>query len=92
MTNCDKMAIELMDNDNFAGYLRKKQAARDFLENNISGLTVLNNREKVSAIHKLVTNYFRWDGKYTPNIGKSYKDLVESKTGNGTEINMFLTS
>ncbi|MFN8256900.1 MAG: DUF3857 domain-containing protein [Bacteroidales bacterium] len=92
MTSWQQLAIDLMDNPNFTEYLKRKQVAREFLENNLKDLPNLGKREKVAAIHKLVSNTFRWNGKYTLNIDQNIKEFLESKNGSGAEINMFMVS
>ncbi len=92
MTTWANLAKELLDNQNFNSYIKKRILAKEYLEENIVDLANLNKREKVIAIYNLVNRNFQWNGKYSLNIEKSMKELTESKIGSGIEINMFLTS
>lgn len=83
----EKIKDKLYENEEFGGELKKTKLAKENLPN-LSGLHT--DLEKANAIFKYVKNTFTWNkdrGIYTED---GIKKMIETKTGNAAEINLFL--
>ncbi|WP_326982933.1 transglutaminase domain-containing protein [Chryseobacterium sp. MYb264] len=83
----EKIKDKLYEDEDFGGELKKTKLAKENMPT-LSGLTT--DIEKANAIFKYVKNTFTWNkdrGIYTED---GIKKLLETKTGNAAEINLFL--
>ncbi|MGG5210439.1 transglutaminase domain-containing protein [Chryseobacterium sp. MIQD13] len=84
----EEIKEKLYKDDDFGEELKKTKLAKENVTSIISGLN--SDTEKADAIFKYVKNTFTWNkdrGVYTED---GIKKLVETKTGNAAEINLFL--
>lgn len=84
----EQIKERLYQNENFGNELKKTKLAKESIPADIAAIK--NDAQKADAIFKYVQKTFTWNnnrGIYT-DIG--IKKLLETKTGNGAEINLFL--
>ncbi|MTI31631.1 DUF3857 domain-containing protein [Xanthovirga aplysinae] len=88
MTSWEALAKEVVTDESYAPYFNRKAKAKEFLFSTIS--EDMAPREKAEKIFYLVTNTFKWNELLRRFPTQSFNKFLESKTGNGTEINLFL--
>ncbi|MCU7613330.1 transglutaminase-like domain-containing protein [Chryseobacterium sp. GMJ5] len=84
----EQIKERLYQNENFGNELKKSKLAKESIPADIAAIK--NDAQKADAIFKYVQKTFTWNnnrGIYTDN---GIKKLLETKTGNGAEINLFL--
>ncbi|SDQ05815.1 Transglutaminase-like superfamily protein [Chryseobacterium soldanellicola] len=84
----EQIMKRLYENEDFGGELKKSKLAKENMPAGISDLK--EESQKADAIFKYVQKTFTWNndrGIYTED---GIKKLLETKTGNGAEINLFL--
>ncbi len=82
----------LLNHDKFGKYLNQSERfAKKALENDLH-LAEMTPEKKSEAIVKYVRANFRWDEYNGHYASKTAKEFFEQKTGNSTDINLFLTS
>ncbi|GAA4162274.1 hypothetical protein GCM10022217_29420 [Chryseobacterium ginsenosidimutans] len=84
----EQIKQRLYENEDFGGELKKTKLAKENMPANISGIT--DEIEKANAVFNYVKNTFTWNkdrGLYTED---GIKKMLETKTGNAAEINLFL--
>ncbi|KMQ67449.1 transglutaminase [Chryseobacterium sp. FH2] len=84
----EQIKEKLYNDDDFGGELKKTKLAKENMPANVSGLKT--DLEKANAIFNYVKNTYTWNndrGIYTED---GIKKLIETKTGNAAEINLFL--
>lgn len=84
----EQIRKRLYENEDFGGELNKTRLAKDNMPAGISEMK--SDMEKANAIFKYVQNTFTWNksrGIYTED---GIRKLIESKSGNAAEINLFL--
>ncbi|MET3538053.1 transglutaminase-like domain-containing protein [Chryseobacterium limigenitum] len=84
----EQIKDRLYENEDFGGELKRSKLAKENMPAEVSNLK--NDTEKADAIFNYVKNTFTWNndrGIYTED---GIKKLLETKTGNGAEINLFL--
>lgn len=84
----DQIAKRLYDSDDFGGEIKRTKLARENIPAGVSEMKT--DLEKANAIFSYVQKTFRWNkdkGVYTED---GIKKLLETKTGNAAEINLFL--
>ncbi|ANF49341.1 transglutaminase [Chryseobacterium glaciei] len=84
----EQIKDRLYENEDFGGELKRSKLAKENMPAGISNLK--NDTEKADAIFNYVKNTFTWNndrGIYTED---GIKKLLETKTGNAAEINLFL--
>ncbi|WP_415326557.1 DUF3857 domain-containing protein [Chryseobacterium sp. MMS23-Vi53] len=84
----EQIKQRLYDHEDFGGELKKTKLAKENMPANISGIS--DELEKANAIFNYVKNTFTWNkdrGIYTED---GIKKMIETKTGNAAEINLFL--
>ncbi|MCW3162549.1 transglutaminase-like domain-containing protein [Chryseobacterium oryctis] len=84
----ENISKKLYEEEDFGGELKKTRLAKENIPTAISGLKT--DMEKANAIFDYVKNTYTWNkdrGIYTEN---GIKKLIETKTGNAAEINLFL--
>jgi hypothetical protein len=84
----EQIKQRLYENEEFGGELKKTKLAKENMPAGISGLT--DEVAKANAIFNYVKNTFTWNkdrGIYTED---GIRKMLETKTGNAAEINLFL--
>lgn len=84
----EQIKQRLYENEEFGGELKKTKLAKENMPAGISGLT--DEIAKANAIFNYVKNTFTWNkdrGIYTED---GIRKMLETKTGNAAEINLFL--
>lgn len=84
----EQIKEKLYKDEDFGEELKRTKLAKENMPAGVAELK--NNTEKANAIFDYVKNTFTWNGDrgiYTEN---GIKKLIESKTGNAAEINLFL--
>ncbi len=84
----EQIRKRLYENEDFGGEMNKTRFAKDNMPVGISEMK--SDMEKANAIFKYVQNTFTWNksrGIYTED---GIKKLIETKSGNAAEINLFL--
>lgn len=84
----EQIKERLYENEDFGGELKKTRLAKENMPAGIAGIT--NEMDKANAIFSYVKNTFTWNkdrGLYTED---GIKKMLETKTGNAAEINLFL--
>ncbi|MDR6486001.1 hypothetical protein J2799_000486 [Chryseobacterium vietnamense] len=84
----DQIAKRLYDSDDFGGEIKRTKLARENMPAGVSEMKT--DLEKANAIFSYVQKTFTWNkdkGVYTED---GIKKLLETKTGNAAEINLFL--
>ncbi len=84
----EQIKERLYENEDFGGELKKTKLAKEHMPAGISGM--MDETAKANAIFNYVKNTFTWNkdrGIYTED---GIKKMLETKTGNAAEINLFL--
>ncbi|RYZ51060.1 MAG: transglutaminase domain-containing protein, partial [Sphingobacteriales bacterium] len=84
----EQIKERLYENEDFGGELKKTKLAKEHMPSGISGIT--DETAKANAVFNYVKNTFTWNkdrGIYTED---GIKKMLETKTGNAAEINLFL--
>jgi hypothetical protein len=84
----EQIKQRLYENEDFGGELKKTKLAKENLPANISGIS--NEAEKADAIFNYVKNTFTWNKDRGVYIEDGIKKMLETKTGNAAEMNLFL--
>ena len=90
MSTWPKLCKDLINHANFGKYLKKsRKLVTKILESeiNISGE---NKQNKQKLIINYIKSNFDWNGINSKYTSKKPKDFYEQKTGNSTDINLFL--
>lgn len=83
----EKIKDRLYENEDFGGELKRTRLAK---ENMPAGISELTDGEKADAIFKYVQKTFTWNKDFGVRADDGIKKLLETKTGNAAEINLFL--
>ncbi|MFP7657931.1 DUF3857 domain-containing protein [Chryseobacterium proteolyticum] len=83
----EKIKERLYENEDFGGELKRTKLAKENMPSGISGLTDM---DKADAIFKYVQKAFTWNKYSGVRTEDGIKKLLETKTGNAAEINLFL--
>lgn len=84
----EQIKDRMYEREDFGGELKKTKLAKENMPANIAGIS--NELDKANAIFNYVKNTFTWNkdaGIYTED---GIKKMLETKTGNAAEINLFL--
>ncbi|MFC3161435.1 Transglutaminase-like superfamily protein [Chryseobacterium arachidis] len=84
----EQIKERLYENEDFGGELKKTRLAKENMPSHIAEIS--NEIEKANAVFNYVKNTFTWNkdrGIYTEG---GIKKMLETKTGNAAEINLFL--
>jgi hypothetical protein len=84
----EQVKQRLYENEDFGGELKKTKLAKENMPANISGIT--DEREKANAVFNYVKNTFTWNKDRGIYVEDGIKKMLETKTGNAAEINLFL--
>lgn len=90
MSTWPKLSAEMIDDENFGKYLKScKKKGKEITDT--MHLASKTNIDKIKLIDHFVKSKFNWNGISDKYASKSVKDFMVSKTGNCTDINLFLT-
>lgn len=84
----EQIKDRLYENEYFGGELKKTRLAKDNMPANIAGIS--NELDKANAIFNYVKNTFTWNKDRGLYVEDGIKKMLETKTGNAAEINLFL--
>jgi hypothetical protein len=84
----EQVKQRLYENEDFGGELKKTKLAKENMPANISGIT--DEIEKANAVFNYVKNTFTWNKDRGIYVEDGIKKMLETKTGNAAEINLFL--
>ncbi|MDQ0594737.1 hypothetical protein QFZ37_003106 [Chryseobacterium ginsenosidimutans] len=84
----EQIKQRLYENEDFGNELKKTKLAKENMPANISGIT--DEIEKANAIFNYVKNTFTWNKDRGIYVEDGIKKMLETKTGNAAEINLFL--
>lgn len=90
ITTWEELNKSLLKHSDFGKYIKKStKIAEQILEEELI-LTDLDQASQVKAIVNYVKTAFSWDGYSSKYASKTPKELVDQKTGNAADINLFL--
>lgn len=84
----EQIKERLYENDDFGGELKKTRLAKENMPANISGIS--DEVERANAVFNYVKNTFTWNNDRGIYTDEGIKKMLETKTGNAAEINLFL--
>ncbi|WP_374460365.1 transglutaminase domain-containing protein [Chryseobacterium taeanense] len=84
----EQIKERLYEDEDFGGELKKTRLAKDNMPPNISGIS--NEIERANAVFDYVKNTFTWNKDRGIYVEDGIKKMLETKTGNAAEINLFL--
>ncbi len=84
----EQIKKRLYEDEDFGSELKRTKLAKDNMPAEILGLK--NGLEKADAIFKYVQKNFTWNNNRGITTDQGIKKLIETKTGNAAEINLFL--
>ncbi|WP_263603620.1 transglutaminase-like domain-containing protein [Chryseobacterium sp. PET-29] len=84
----EQIKERLYESEDFGGELKKTRLAKDNMPANIAGIS--NELEKANAIFNYVKNTFTWNKDAGLYVEDGIKKMLETKTGNAAEMNLFL--
>ncbi|WP_029294141.1 transglutaminase-like domain-containing protein [Chryseobacterium hispalense] len=84
----EQIKERLYENEDFGGELKKTKLAKENMPANITGIS--NELDKANAIFNYVKNTFTWNKDRGLYVEDGIKKMLETKTGNAAEINLFL--
>lgn len=84
----EQIKERLYENEDFGGELKKTKLAKENMPANIAGIS--NELDKANAIFNYVKNTFTWNKDRGLYVEDGIKKMLETKTGNAAEINLFL--
>ena len=84
----EQIKQRLYENEDFGQELKKTKLAKENMPATISGIA--DETEKANAIFNYVKNTFTWNKDRGVYVEDGIKKMLETKTGNAAEINLFL--
>lgn len=84
----EQIKERLYESEDFGGELKKTRLAKDNMPASIAGIS--NELEKANAIFNYVKNTFTWNKDAGLYVEDGIKKMLETKTGNAAEMNLFL--
>lgn len=84
----EQIKERLYENEDFGDELKKTRLAKENMPAGISGIT--NEIDKANVIFNYVKNTFTWNKDRGLYVEDGIKKMIETKTGNAAEINLFL--
>lgn len=84
----EQIKERLYDNEDFGGELKKTRLAKENMPAGISNIS--NETERANAIFTYVKNTFTWNKDQGLYVEDGIRKMLETKTGNAAEINLFL--
>jgi len=91
MTTWPKLIEELLDNESLGKYLKSCQKKSKEITDTMK-LAGKTNLEKAAYIDKYLKSNFNWNEINSKFSTKSIKELLKTKTGNSSDINLFYTA
>lgn len=79
---------QLYKDENFGDELKRDNFVKDILPQEIK--SIKSQSERAAAILKYVQKNYSWNGEYNVYTDKGIKNLINTKSGNSAEINLFL--
>ncbi len=89
METWPQLTDDLLKLTDFGKYLKRKDG-KETVEQLTAGLST--DLEKAQAIYDYLKQQLRWNGKISLYPNTSPKELLETKTGNSTDLNILLTN
>jgi len=85
----DNVITRLLDQEEFGSYLMRQDQYKEI----ISNLPVGNKSkiERVKLIYHYIIDSFKWDNTYRLYAEESFKQVIDSRSGSGSELNLLLT-
>ncbi|SEN06754.1 Transglutaminase-like superfamily protein [Chryseobacterium taichungense] len=84
----EQIKERLYEDEDFGGELKKTRLAKENMPANISGIS--NENDRANAVFDYVKNTFTWNKDRGIYVEDGIKKMLETKTGNAAEINLFL--
>jgi hypothetical protein len=84
----EQIKDRIYEREDFGGELKKTKLAKENMPANIAGIS--NEIDKANAIFNYVKNTFTWNKDRGLYVEDGIKKMLETKTGNAAEINLFL--
>ncbi|SMP23169.1 transglutaminase-like domain-containing protein [Chryseobacterium profundimaris] len=84
----EQIKDRLYEREDFGGELKKTRFAKENMPSNVAGIS--NELDKANAIFDYVKNTFTWNKDRGLYVEDGIKKMLETKTGNAAEINLFL--
>ncbi len=84
----EQIKERLYENEDFGSELKKTRLAKEHMPAGISNIS--NEIDKANAIFNYVKNTFTWNNDRGLYVEDGIKKMLETKTGNAAEINLFL--
>jgi hypothetical protein len=84
----EQIKERLYEDEDFGGELKKTRLAKDNMPARIA--TISNEIERANAVFDYVKNTFTWNKDRGIYVEDGIKKMLETKTGNAAEINLFL--
>ncbi|WP_312901276.1 transglutaminase domain-containing protein [Chryseobacterium taichungense] len=84
----EQIKERLYEDEDFGGELKKTRLAKENMPANISGIS--NEIDRANAVFDYVKNTFTWNKDRGIYVEDGIKKMLETKTGNAAEINLFL--
>ncbi|MDX1941213.1 MAG: DUF3857 domain-containing protein [Saprospiraceae bacterium] len=88
MPNWNKLAAELMENDDFGKMIRKGNNVQDIIASVTNGLA--SEKEKINALQAYVKNNFLWNEYYGIYASQATNQLLKNRTGSSADLNLLL--
>lgn len=87
-TSWEDIRKRLNDFDDFGGQIKKANLLKDLLPQDIKNIAT--KIDRANAVLKYVQNNYSWNKEISVFSDKGIKNLISTKSGNSTEINMLL--
>jgi len=84
----EQIKDRIYEREDFGGELKKTRLAKENMPAGIAGIS--NELDKANAIFNYVKNTFTWNKDAGLYVEDGIKKMLETKTGNAAEINLFL--
>lgn len=89
MTTWEKLAEELLLNDNYTNYLNRHGAAKDIVGQLLTPAD--SEPTRIRKIYNYTKDNFTWNAKHRVFAEQSFNDFMKTKHGSSAEINLLLT-
>ncbi len=88
MTTWPALVKDLLDEDDFGGYISKTQKMTSKIFD-LKGFTEVTDSRKLDSVVNFVKNNYRWDNIYGKFASKSPRNFINDKFGNDADLNLF---
>ncbi len=89
MMSWEELANYSLNSFSFRSYLNKTRDAKSILD--IINIKNLSQLDKLKKIYNYVSTNYLWNGKYRRFTYQKFDELIESKSGYSSEVNLLLT-